>query len=734
MVAVDHRVMDHRLLLGLRWFAAVLAGLCVVTLAVAGTARTTVLNRRYYQTVLDDEHAYDRLYDEVLVDPAAAKVTNDLLAQLPVPEDTVLSNLKIVLPPTTLRQLVDEQIGHALAYLRGDESKLSLTVDLRPVLANIDVLADIYLSDLVASLQKRSTPDFPAFRAQLDAALRDLAAGRRPANLPTIKLDAKDQRTAQDVLLKVVPAGSRAEVGPTVIAALRTGDIAAALAAVGPFVLRDKATGAALDLSTLVGDGTWEIVPNLESQDVDLGGLRTARSFTKQALGPIRILTVIVGLAAFAFLWLTGAAALHRRAWVAGGVLSVSGLVVLALMLIVRWRVDSVMQGGPSSWPPSLQSLVLDLQHRGADGLFWAGLIGAAIPLGIGLLLMGGGWLWRRLELGARVARKHQWAIVGAVGVIVLGTLIGGTLAPAAAGHNRTRCLGSVAMCSLRYDQAAFLATHNSMSTTASRFIGPLQDPDITNQLDEGARALLIDTHTWEQPSQIAAKLAADPDFPPDLRAQLPTLINRVNPPKPGLWLCHAVCRAGAIPLVVTLRSIGKWLDANPSEVVTLIIQNDITGEQTASAFASAGVDHLLYTPSSDPSATWPTLGDLVRSNRRLVAFAEVGSGPAPWYANFYQYGMETPFAASSPGALSCDPLRGGTGKRLFLLNNFVTTSGGSRLAAGEVNARQFVLDRAHRCQAERHSLINFIAVDYATIGDTLSAVNALNDERLRAR
>ena len=80
--------------------------------------------------------------------------------------------------------------------------------------------------------------------------------------------------------------------------------------------------------------------------------------------------------------------------------------------------------------------------------------------------------------------------------------------------------------------------------------------------VNEGARALLIDTHSWERPSQIAAKLAADPDFAPDLKARLPSLINRFDPPCPGAWLCHAVCRAGAIPLVPTLRSIGDALGA----------------------------------------------------------------------------------------------------------------------------------------------------------------------------
>ena len=725
--------LDPRVVQVLRVAAAALAGLCVVTLAVAGTARATVLDRRYYQGVLDDEHAYDRLYDEVLVDPASAKVTSDLLARLPAPPTTVLSNLKIVLPPTTLRQLVDAQIGQILAYMRGDARTLSLTVDLRPVLTNVQVLADIYLGDLVASLQNRVTPDFPAFRRQLDAALRDLAAGRRPAGLPTIQLRATEQATVQRVLLKVVPAASRGDIAPTVTAALATGDIASALAAVGPFALREKASGAMLDLTNRAGAANWDVTPILKQNGVDLSAVKTARSLTKLVL-PIQIVAMLIGLAAFAFLWLSGAPATHRRALVTGGVLAVAGAVALAITFVVWWRIHSLMHRPAGTWPPSLRSLILDLQHRGADVLFWAGLIGAAIPLGVGLLLVGGGWLWRRFDSRLRWAREHQVAVLVGVGVIVLAALLGGTFAPAAAGSNRQRCLGSAAMCDLRYDQAAYLATHNSMSTTASRFIGPLQDPDITSQLDEGARALLIDTHSWERPSQIADKLAADPDFPPDLKARLPSLINRFDPPRPGEWLCHAVCRAGAIPLVPTLRSIGAWLDANPSEVVTLIIQDDISGAATADAFVAAGLDRLLYTPSPDPSAAWPTLGEMVRANRRLVVFAEVGSGPATWYRNFYEYGMETPFAFTSPAAMTCAPNRGGIGKRLFLLNHFITTSGGSRLAAGEVNTEQFVLDRVHRCQSTRGAVVNFVAVDYATIGDALGAVDALNAERLLSR
>ena len=198
------------------------------------------------------------------------------------------------------------------------------------------------------------------------------------------------------------------------------------------------------------------------------------------------------------------------------------------------------------------------------------------------------------------------------------------------------------------------------------------------------------------------------------------------------MWLCHSVCRAGAVPLVPTLKEVGAWLDANRGEVVTLIIQDDISGEQTAQAFAEAGLQRVLFTPDPDPAKPWPTLGEMVRSNKRLVVFAEQEDGPAPWYRNFYRYGMETPFAFTSAAQMSCAPNRGGEGRRLFLMNHFVTRNGGNRLDAGGVNERAFVLDRAHRCAAERRRPVTFVAVDYASIGDAKGAVDALNAERLR--
>lgn len=83
---------------------------------------------------------------------------------------------------------------------------------------------------------------------------------------------------------------------------------------------------------------------------------------------------------------------------------------------------------------------------------------------------------------------------------------------------------------------------------------------------------------------------------------------------------------------------------------------------------------------------------------------------------------------------MSCVPHRGGAGMRLFLLNHFITLAGGSRLDAGKVNARDWVVDRAHCCEAQRGSPVNFIAVDDTTIGDARGAVDTLNAQRVAHR
>lgn len=733
---------------GARWVPAAralayaVAVLCVTALVGAGTMRGTVLQGDFYRSVLDEERAYDRLYDEVLVDPQSRPVTRNLLAKLPVPGSVVTANLKMVLPPSTVRELTGGQIDRVIGYLRGETDTLAVSVDLKPVLANLDQLAQVYLGRLVSGPEKgpenRSEAELAATLGRIDAALDKIAAGERPTHLPRIELGDRAVRKATTILLAGVPERERDALRPQVKGALGTGDVATALAVVGPHLpgsrVEDRSEEGRRDLLRITEGGRWNVVEDLRGAGVDMGALDSAREATRLAMGPAQTAAIVLGVLATVFLWVSGPPGRTRRLRTVGWVLTAAGALAAAVFAGLRWSAGELLWRAPTSWPSSLATLVEDLQGTALRAIADAGLTASLTPLAVGLVLVTGCSLWaRRAHPRPLPARRRATVLAGSAVLTTTSVVLGVALAPAAArdAGETSYCNGSAAMCDLRYDQGAYLATHNAMSTTAERFISPLHDGDITTQLDNGARALLIDTHTWERPEEIAERLRLS-EYAPEMRHRITDVIGRAGPTRPGLWLCHAVCRAGAVPLVDTLRSIGDWLEQHPREVVTLIIQDGISGEQTASAFERAGLTRLLYTPDDDPRAPWPTLGEMIEAGNRLVVFAERSDGPAPWYRNFYRYGMETPYSFSSPEEMSCRPNRGGTGKRLFLLNHFVTDGGGSRIAAARVNRKEFVLQRARRCQAERGRPVNFVAVDFVGLGNAKAAVDALNAARAR--
>ncbi|MFJ9242054.1 hypothetical protein [Streptomyces sp. NPDC101776] len=709
-----------------RLAALILAVLATAVLTTAATARSTVVSPGFYQSVLDEQKAYDRLYNQVLVDPRTAAVTRGLLARLPVPEAQVTSNLKLVLPPETVRDLTRQQIDAVVGYLGGERDSLVLKVELRPVLANLNDLAQIYFGDLVASVQDRPEPDFGRFSTDLSTALGAVVAGHVPAGLPALPLTEAQADQAAATLVSGLPVADRDALRPAVEAALRDGDVATALATVAPAVVTDRTRTAATQLRAATDGGRWNLTDTLAASGNDLAPLHRARVYTAVGLGLAEALASAFLIVALVVLWIGGGSSSPGRrllplGWslAGGGVLA--GLVAVLFRLVSGGRVIDP----PGSWPPSLARLVDDVQRTALDRLTATALTTALVPVLAGALLTGVGWaLQVRPHMPA--LPRLRWLGLATGGAAVAGVL----LVPYAVTPTASRtCEGSAELCDRSYDEVAYLTSHNAMSTTVDRFIGPLQDPSITAQLDDGVRALQIDTYRWERPDEITARLT-ESDFTPEQRKFIASAVNKVNPPREGLWLCHSVCRAGAIALVPALHEIGDWMRAHPTEVVTLIVQDAISGKDTEQAVAQAGLSDLVHTPDADPAKPWPTLGDLIDSGRRLVVFAEEADGPAPWYRNFYDYGMETPFAFRTPDAMSCVPHRGGSDKRLFLLNHFITIDGGSRLDAGEVNARRFVLDRVHRCERERGRPVNFVAVDYTTIGDAGGAVDELNSGR----
>ncbi|MEV6316590.1 hypothetical protein [Streptomyces sp. NPDC051776] len=714
------------------WVAFLSVVVSTVALAAAATARTTALNPSYYEDVLDEQRAYDRLYDEVLVDPQSSEVTGEILARLPVPRGIVTSNVKNVLPPEAVRALAEQQIGNAVGYLRGDRPALRLTADLRPVLANFEDLIRIYFGDLIAAVDEWPADGVDAAAAGLRGAAHEVppaSVRQAAAALPAGAVAPRDVPAATDALLSYLPGAARDRLRPGLTAALGGDGPSAA-------TLAGRPSGGSAGNVVLHREGTrWQVVADPESGDRDgIALVRKARSIARLGLGPVQTAAVLLGVTGLFALWAAVPGTYARRLTAVGAAITTGGVLAAAAAGAGRIVAALAMPAPSASWPPSLARLVEDVQTTAADRLLQAGLLAALVPLAAGLPAVGAGLLWctagKRRACGTPVSRPARaWAVTAGVAVIATA---GAALAPTTTGGTPRRCQGSVALCAMRYDEVAQLAAHNAMSTTEDRFIGPLQDLGITAQLDAGVRALLVDTHTGETPEDVAGRIEASGlrDRVPASDAELTRFIRRAGPQRSGLWQCHSMCGGGAVALVPTLRKVGAWLRAHPTEVVTLIVQDGVSGAETVRAFREAGLEDLLYAPDADPGRPWPTLGEMVRTDHRLVVFAEQADGPAPWYRNFYRYAMETPFAFRSPQEMTCAPHRGGDGKRLFLLNHFVTRDGGSRLGAGQVNSREHVLERALACERERGRPVTFVAVDYTTIGDAKGAVDALNAAR----
>ncbi|MER5209579.1 PI-PLC domain-containing protein [Streptomyces sp. NPDC002838] len=716
---------------GARWLhptAWVVAVLCLAVLAAAATVRSTVLNAGFYGKVLEEERVYERFYDEVLVAPQSAALTRDLLARLAVPEPAVTSNLRIVLPPETLRAMANQQIAEVIAYLEGDRDSLRLTVDVRPLAENVGRLAQTYFGDAIASIQQRSEPDFQAFADRLEQTAARLVAGERPEGLPSLALSPGQAERAATMLLSLVPTADRQELEPEVRTALASGDVASALAVIAPAAVSQRTRAAAAAVLREAGGSTWVITTDLQASDDVLAPLDRTRHATRLLQEVVEPLAAGVGLAALALVWFSGPPGVARRSMALGWAFAMAGLLSALAAALVGFTASGSPADTPSSWPPAAARLIDDVQSTAFERVLTTATSVATLLLAVGALVVIVSWARQtRPVLPSFAGPRHRQVLLAAVAAAVTVSVV-----PAARTVPQSApriCQGSPRLCEMPYDAVAHLTSHNAMATTAQQFIGPAQDPDITGQLNAGVRALQIDTHHWEEPQEIADRLNTS-DFPPRLREQLTRALEQVNPPREGLWLCHSVCGAGAVELVPTLREIGDWLRTHPTEIVTLIVQDGISPEETERAFEQAGLADLLYEPGSDPTRQWPQLGDMIDSGRRLVVFAEKADGPAPWYRNFYRYGMETPFAFNSPQEMACRPNRGGADGQLFLLNHFVAVGGSSRLDAGRVNSRERVLDRVHTCERQRGSPVTFIAVDYATVGDPRGAVDALNTAR----
>lgn len=254
-------------------------------------------------------------------------------------------------------------------------------------------------------------------------------------------------------------------------------------------------------------------------------------------------------------------------------------------------------------------------------------------------------------------------------------------------------CNGRAALCARRYDDVTYATAHNAMSNRDEGWYRPNQRHGIERALADGVRALMLDVHPY----------------------------------RGELYLCHQLCEIGRRPLADALCGLRDFLARNPGEVVSLLIENHVPDAELARAFADAGLADALHAQRlGDP---WPTLGAMVASGRRLVAFVERGGGDPAWLHPLFTHAWDTPYSYADAADFDCRVGRGAAGAALFTINHFVTRMFGSDELARGANTAASLRARIARCERETGRRPNFVAVDFYDEGEVREVVDALNAE-----
>nr|POE47677.1 pi-plc x domain-containing protein 1 [Quercus suber] len=276
-------------------------------------------------------------------------------------------------------------------------------------------------------------------------------------------------------------------------------------------------------------------------------------------------------------------------------------------------------------------------------------------------------------------------------------------------------CNGNAAFCDRIYSNVSLIGTHDSA------FVGSILDPrinqekSVADQLEAGIRFMEAQTHKSLDGST--------------------------------LELCHTSCLledAGALQNY--LATIKTFLDANPNEVITLLLTNgdNVDVSEFDPIFSASGLKDYAFVPKTSPNMLayddWPTYGQLISAGSRLVMFLDYGANETKvnYILDEYHYFFDTPYDTTDPNFPECTlarPPNASPDGRMYIVNHFLDKDilsidipdNADDFKTNAATGNGSIGAQADLCTSLYGRVPNFVLVDMFDRGDVFTAQNTLN-------
>lgn len=261
-------------------------------------------------------------------------------------------------------------------------------------------------------------------------------------------------------------------------------------------------------------------------------------------------------------------------------------------------------------------------------------------------------------------------------------------------------CNGHPSLCDSMYNHLCFVMPHNAQAYTP--VFSPLnanQEKDVSGQLADGVRAFTFKTYYTDDNSCGVL----------------------------DVYVYHGYPSLGCEPFSKWLDVIHDFLESHPREVITLGIEGSAGVLQMQQSFIDADLVKYFYVQHfGDP---WPTLGEMIDSNKRLVVFTDRGSDNdlVDGFHNYWQFIVDNNYNAQQLSDFDCEWSRGNPNGDLYLFNHFITRITPQKDSAAVINSYPVLMGRVQQCIQYHGRKPNFLHVDFYDLGDCFQVADELN-------